>query len=178
MDNSRLLTLIWIKHLFKRWFNLWIINTQLTPSCSAIYQSRCLVFWLPSVGDIGLKKVCLLLNIMEEDDTRLVVFKVPKNTLAKNSINLYSVTQCKTQFTQVHVYCVWKKNSSYMKLLRTRPVFYLEYPGHDFGKDNLLMSFEINICSSSLSTIRREPSTSMSKKKTNIYTANTSANHT
>jgi len=57
-------------------------------SLSAFYQSR--LFWceLPSVGDICCRNVCFLSNIMELDGTRLVVLKVPKNTLERLNINL------------------------------------------------------------------------------------------
>ena len=53
--------------------------------CYSIDQSR--LFWceLPSVGDIH---VCLLSNIMELDDTLLVVLKAPKNTFEKLNSNV------------------------------------------------------------------------------------------
>ncbi|MDF4377384.1 hypothetical protein P3378_24580, partial [Vibrio parahaemolyticus] len=49
-------------------------------TCSAFYQYR--LFWceLLSVGDIGCRDVCLLLNIMELDGTQLVMLKVAQNT--------------------------------------------------------------------------------------------------
>ena len=53
--------------------------------CSAFDLSR--LFWceLPSFGDIGVRGVCLLLNITELDGTRLVVLKALRKIRLRSS---------------------------------------------------------------------------------------------
>lgn len=57
-------------------------NIYFPLSCSAGYLSRLLWCDLQSFRDIVCRDVCLLWNVMELD--RLVVLKVPKNTVKKN----------------------------------------------------------------------------------------------